>query len=420
MHHIIVGAGPTGVVAAETLRKLDAGSQVTIIGDEPEAPYSRMAIPYLLIDQIDAAGTHLRKGAGHYADRNIEVRQDRVARVQPERKSLSLQRRRRRVVRQAVDRHRLAPSVPPPVPGIDAPGVHACWTLQDARDIMQRAQAGARVVLMGAGFIGSIILEALATRGTDLTVVEMEDRMVPRMMNAVAGGLIKAWCENKGVKVLTSTQVEAIDAGQPLTVRLNNGSTLAADLVIAATGVRPNIDFLEGSGIRTDYGVLVDNHLATSDANVYAAGDVAQGLDFSTGQYTVQAIQPTAADHGRIAASNMAGRTQTHRGNLNMNVLDTLGLISSSFGAWMGVEGGDSAELLDAERFRYLNLQFEDDRLVGASSLGLTEHVGVIRGLIQTRVRLRDWKQKLMQDPTRIMEAYLANTLAIGHNAGVV
>ena len=222
MHHIIVGAGPTGVVAAETLRKLDAGSQVTIIGDEPEAPYSRMAIPYLLIDQIDAAGTHLRKGAGHYADRNIEVRQDRVTRVQPERKSLSLQ----SGADVSYDTLLIATGsrpVSPPVPGIDAPGVHACWTLQDARDIMQRAQAGARVVLMGAGFIGSIILEALATRGTDLTVVEMEDRMVPRMMNAVAGGLIKAWCESKGVKVLTSTQVEAIDAGQPLTVRLNNG-----------------------------------------------------------------------------------------------------------------------------------------------------------------------------------------------------
>ncbi|CAI8031270.1 NADH-dependent phenylglyoxylate dehydrogenase subunit epsilon [Geodia barretti] len=370
MHHIIIGAGPTGVVAAETLRKLDAKSRITIIGDEPEAPYSRMAIPYLLIDQIDASGTHLRKGDGHYADRNIEVRQDRVTRVQPERKSLSLQ----SGAEVSYDKLLIATGsrpVSPPVPGIDAPGVHACWTLQDARDIMQRAQAGAKVVLMGAGFIGSIILEALAERGTDLTVVEMEDRMV-----------------------------EAIESGQPLTVRLNNGNTLAADLVIAATGVRPNIDFLEGSGIRTDHGVLVDTHLATSAAR--------------------RAIQPTAADHGRIAASNMAGRTQTHRGNLNMNVLDTLGLISSSFGAWMGVEAGDSAELLDAGRFRYLNLQFEDDRLVGASSLGLTEHVGVIRGLIQTRVRLRGWKQKLMQDPTRIMEAYLANTLAIGHNAGVL
>ena len=103
-----------------------------------------------------------------------------------------------------------------------------------------------------------------------------------------------------------------------------------------------------------------------------------------------------------------------------MNVLDTMGLISSSFGLWMGVDGGDTSELYDADRFRYLNLQFQDDLLVGASSLGLTNHVGVIRGLIQSKIRLRDWKERLMQDPTRIMEAYLANTQALGHNAQVL
>jgi len=103
-----------------------------------------------------------------------------------------------------------------------------------------------------------------------------------------------------------------------------------------------------------------------------------------------------------------------------MNVLDTMGLISSSFGLWMGVDGGDSTELHDAERFRYLNLQFQDDRLIGASSLGLTEHIGIIRGLIQTRLPLQDWKPRLMNDPTRLMEAYLASTQAIGYNAQVL
>jgi hypothetical protein len=91
-----------------------------------------------------------------------------------------------------------------------------------------------------------------------------------------------------------------------------------------------------------------------------------------------------------------------------MIVLDTLGLISSSFGLWQGIEGGDSAELLDEDRFRYLNVQFKDDRLVGATGLGLTDHVGVIRGLIQGRVRLGPWKERLTGDPTRLMEAYLA------------
>jgi hypothetical protein len=86
----------------------------------------------------------------------------------------------------------------------------------------------------------------------------------------------------------------------------------------------------------------------------------------------------------------------------------------------MGVDGGDKAVLLDADRYRYLCLQFQDDVLVGAQALGLTDHVGVLRGLIQTRLKLGKWKQHLMHDPTRIMEAYLGTTQAVGHNAGLL
>ena len=90
----------------------------------------------------------------------------------------------------------------PPIEGIELPGVHSCWTLEDARHIADRATPGSNVVLMGAGFIGCIILEALAAREVNLTVVELENRMVPRMMNEVSGGLIKRWCESKGVQSL--------------------------------------------------------------------------------------------------------------------------------------------------------------------------------------------------------------------------
>ena len=114
---------------------------------------------------------------------------------------------------------------------------------------------------------------------------------------------------------------------------------------------------------------------------------------------------------------NMAGKKTLHQGSVNMNVLDTMGLISSSYGLWMGVDGGESTQLCDEERFRYLSLQFEDDVLVGAQALGLTQHVGVLRGLIQTKLRLGKWKDHLLNDPTGIMEGYLENTQAIGHNA---
>ena len=95
-----------------------------------------------------------------------------------------------------------------------------------------------------------------------------------------------------------------------------------------------------------------------------------------------------------------------------LNVLDTLGLISTSFGQWQGVPEGATAELIDRERYRYLCLQFRDDVLVGATAIGLTEHVGVLRGLIEGRVRLGAWKDRLLADPLLVMDAYLARAQA--------
>jgi len=423
MRHVIIGAGPAGVVAAEHLRKYDPQGTVTLIGDEPEPPYSRMAIPYLLVDRIGEQGTYLRKHPSHFEGMGIELRRDRVAAVDTGAKSLKLDGGDRLPYDKLLIATGASPLVPR-IPGIDREGVHACWTLEDARKIATRARKGSSVVLIGAGFIGCIILEALAERGVKLTVVELEDRMVPRMLNDTAGGLLRQWCERRGVGVRVSTRVQAIEgaaAGHPLSVLLDDGASLSADLVIRATGVRSNFGFLEGSGIRTDRGVIVDEYLRTSAGDIYAAGDVAESRDFSTGDYVVQAIQPTAVEQGRVAALNMArGNSHAWQGALNMNVLDTLGLISSSFALWMGVDGGDSADDLDADGFRYVNLQFQDDVLVGATTLGMTDHVGVIRGLIQSRTRLGAWKRKLQAEPSRLMEAYLACTMPVGYNAHVI
>ena len=417
MRHVIIGAGPAGVVAAETLRGLDSQSAITLIGNEPEPPYSRMAIPYCLNDMIGEAGTYLRKTEGHYDSLNIEVVQDRVTALSTQDKTLTLVSGGSQTYDHLLIASGSTPTAPP-IDGIDLPGVHACWTLDDYRRIIERAKPGSSIVLMGAGFIGCIILEALAARGVNLTVVELENRMVPRMMNEASGGLIKRWCEDKGVRVLTSTRVEGIESDSPndmLKVSLSDGETLDADLVISATGVAPNSAFLEGSGIEVDHGILVNDRLQTNLDAVYAAGDVAQGRNFSTGEYSVQAIQPTAVEHARIAAINMSdGHELKHQGSLNLNVLSTMGLISASFGAWEGVDGGDSAELSDPGRYWYLNLQFEEDVLIGAHSLGLTAQVGILRGMIQTGLHLGVWKDRLMRNPLNLTEAYVAATQGVG------
>ncbi len=447
--HVILGNGPAGVVAAEQIRKQRPRDSIVMVGAEPEPPYSRMAIPYLLIGKVGEKGTYLRKDPEHFIKQNIQEIRARATKLDTSGKKVTLDNG------DVLEYDKLliatgARPISPPIPGVNLPGVHPCWTLENARQIIELAKPGSRVLQMGAGFIGCIIMEALALRGVKLTVVEMGNRMVPRMMTEGAGSMIRDWCIKKGVNVHCSTRVEAIELatdetnkqagksaekgllgkitsalgfggtggdsdvvvaaaeGAPLRVKLSNGEVLEVDLVISATGVKPNLDFLEGTGLELDQGLLVDDHMQTNIKDVYAAGDVAQVRDFSTGEKTVNMIQPAAADDARIAAQNMMGQGTQTQGSLAMNVLDTLGLIAASFGQWWGAEGGQSVELQNKEEFSYMRLEFLGDVLIGATSLGLTNHVGVMRGLIQGKIHLGEWKDHLLEDPTRLMEAYLA------------
>jgi len=407
MHHVILGAGPAGVIAAETIRKHAPQDTITLVGDEKEAPYSRMAIPYLLMGNIGESGTWLRKGLNHFANLHVQLVQARATSLDATARQVKLDNGQTL----SFDRLLIATGsspIRPPIPGVDCAGVHHCWTLADARKIMDLAVPGARVLQLGAGFIGCIILEALAARKVELTVVEMGDRMVPRMMGPTAGGMIRDWCEAKGVTVHTSTKVEAIETSTPLRVRLSNGAHVPADLVIIAAGVKPNIGFLQSSAVTCLQGVLTDARMQTNVPGIYAAGDCAEAFDKLSQKTIVSAIQPNAADQARVAALNMVGQAAQLKGVTQINVLDTLGLISSSFGNWEGVSGGQSVELTDKTSGNHLSLQFAEDQLVGCNSVGWTEHVGVMRGLVEGQVRLGPWKDVLLQDPTQLTQAYLA------------
>ncbi|MBL8458677.1 MAG: NAD(P)/FAD-dependent oxidoreductase [Zoogloea sp.] len=413
MKHLILGNGPAGVVAVETLRKAAPRDEIVMVGSENEPSYSRMAIPYLLEGNIDESGTWLRKTPDHFDKLNVRQLRGRAVAVETN---------ERRVLFadghfETYDRLLVATGshpVRPPIPGVDLPEVQTCWTLDDARAIARYARPGARVLQLGAGFIGCIIMEALAKRGVELTVVEMGDRMVPRMMTPKAGGMIKRWVEEQGIRVVTSAGVERIERSEggdtPLTVSLSTGDKLPCDLVIVAAGVAPNVAFLDATPVHVAKGVLVDSRMETSVPGIFAAGDVAEAPDLFTGAHLVSAIQPNAADQARIAAINMAGGHANLPGVLAINVLDTLGLISTSFGQWWGEPGEDGVEQVDEAAYRYLSLQFKGDVLIGATSIGMTQHVGALRGLIQGKYALGPWKATLLEAPQRFFEAYLAAT----------
>jgi NAD(P)H-nitrite reductase large subunit len=408
MRHVILGNGPAGVVAAETIRKHAPRDEIVVVGAEPGRPYGRMAIPYLLAGKIEEDGTLLRKDPQHFERLRIGLRHARATAVNAADRTVALD----DGSALSFDRLLVATGSAPvrvPIPGIDLPGVVSCWTLDDARKIAALARPGARVVQMGAGFIGCIIMEGLAARGCKLAVVEMGDRMVPRMMDPGAGAMIRRWVERKGVEVHTSARVEEIRPRDgSLEVRLSTGAILAADLVVSATGVKPSVAFLEGSGVAVGRGVRADERCRTSVPTIYAAGDCAETFDALTGGYIVSAIQPNATDQALCAALNMVGRETKLKAVPLINILDTLGLVSASFGRWEGVPGGQRAEVSDEARFRYLHLEFDGDVLAGANSIGHTDHLGMLRGLVEGKVRLGPWKDRLLAAPTRLAEAYLA------------
>ncbi len=410
MHHLIIGAGPAGVRAAEALRRLDPGARVTLVDGEGEAPYSRMAIPYVLSGRIGEEGTWLHRPVDFYEENGIELLRGRAAELDAQAKTVTME--DSRALR--YDRLLLATGarpVKPPVEGLSGDRVRHCWTIDDARNIARLAEEGARVVLMGAGFIGSIILEALAMRGVDLTVVEIADRMVPRMLDETAGAMLKKWCEAHDVRVLTSTRVEKVREGaEGLEVSLSSGETLPADLLVVAAGVTPNVDFLAAAGAEMKTGVVVNARMQTSLPDVWAAGDCAVGCDFSSGDLSTLAIQPVAVEQALVAAKNMAGIGAEYHCALPMNVLETLGLIAVSFG---GGGGEESVSVLDEERWRYMRLDFSGDRLVGAQAVGHVNMAGCLRGLIQSRMPLGRWKAILLKQPQRVAEAYVALTRGV-------
>jgi NAD(P)H-nitrite reductase large subunit len=305
--------------------------------------------------------------------------------------------------------------VRPPVAGADGPGVHSFWTLEQARGVVAEIGAGSHVVMVGAGFIAFTILNSILALGARLTIVEIAPQILPRMIDRQGASLVEAWLRKHGVEVRTGatlTQVEQHAGRRRL--RMKDGSDLDADVVIMATGIRTNLGWLEGSGVRVNRGVVVDDHLRSSVANVYAAGDVAEGRDLVTGQPDVHAIEPTAMEHGRVVGANMAGRDVRYRGSLLMNIVEVCHLDVASFGRW----DDPAAELMlavDPDRPSYRKLLWHGDRLTGAMILGpsadiwTTNDVGMLKGLVQAGTPLGAWKEQLGRNPFDVKRAFVAS-----------
>ncbi len=412
--HVIVGAGTAGHNALTTIRQEEQGREPSeIILVSAERPYSRMVLPYYLGRTI--AESHVFTATpGRLAQLGVKTHLGRRAvRLDPKAATLTLD------DETAVEYDDLliatgSSAVRPPIPGSDGPGIHSFWTLDQARRVVAEAKAGSHVVMVGAGFIAFTILNSILAIGAKLTIVEIAPQILPRMIDRDGAQIVEAWLRKHGVEIRTSATLTAVEqVGGKRRLRFKEGGDIDADVVIMATGIRTNLEWLEGSGIRVNRGVVVDDHLRSSVPNVYAAGDVAEGRDLVTGQPDVHAIEPTAMEHGRVVGANMAGRDVAYRGSLLMNVVGVCQLEVASFGRWDDSQA-EVAAAVRPERPAYRKLLFHGDRLTGAMILGraddvwTTNDVGMLKGLVQIGAGLGKWKARLVRNPFDIKPAFIA------------
>ncbi len=410
--HLIIGGGTAGMNAIRTIREEETErSTITLVS--AEKPYSRMVLPYYL-DRSIAESHVFTATARVLADWGVTTQMGKRATALDTKANVCTLDDGTTVEYDDCVIATGSSAVRAPVPGADGPGVHSFWTLDQARGVLAQIQPGSHVVMVGAGFIAFTILNSILSLGAKLTIVEVAPRILPRMIDDAGAGLVQAWLEQNGVAVRPGAKLTRIDdAKGRRRLKMAAGGDLVADVVIMATGIRTNLDWLKGSDVKINQGVVVDDHLRSSVPNVYAAGDVAEGRDLISQTNAVHAIEPTAQEHGRIVGANMAGKDVRYRGSLIINIVEVCHLDVASFGAWDEAKA-ETASGVKVDRPAYRKLLWRGDRLTGAIILGpssdiwTTNDVGMLKGLVQSGVSLGAWKAHLKKNPFDIKPAFIA------------
>lgn len=410
--HLIVGGGTAGINAIRTIREEEREpSEITLVA--AERPYSRMVLPYYLDRSI--AETHVYTATpAQLAKWKVKTHIGRRAESLDTKASVCTLDDGTKVEYDDCLIATGSRAARAPIPGADGANVHSFWTMDEARGVISQIKSGSTVVMVGAGFISFTILNSILALGARLTIVEIAPRILPRMIDDTGAGLVAQWLEKHGVTIRAGATVTKIeDAGGRKKLSLQGGGDVTGDVVIMATGIRTNLEWLKDSGVNVNRGVVVDARLRSNVPNIYAAGDIAEGRDLISGEAAVHAIEPTAQEHGRIAGANMAGKETAYRGSLLMNIVEVCHLDVASFGAWDDARAEAMSGVRPA-RPAYRKLLWTGDRLTGAIILGpssdiwTTNDVGMLKGLVQTGVALPQWKEHLRRNPFDIKPAFVA------------
>jgi nitrite reductase (NADH) large subunit len=384
---VIVGGGVAGLSAAESARQHAPDAAVTLIHKEPDPPYNRLNLTRYLAGEVKASELPLRSAAW-YAERRIDLVAGDVVRVDRQGRLIEL----RSGTMVGFDKLVLAngshPFVPP-LMGAARGGVLSLRTKAHAEQILERARPGTHCVVLGGGLLGLETAGALARRGADVTVLEGFAWLLPRQLAQPGGVLLRERIEALGVEVRCNARAaEIVGDEDARALRLADESELAADLVVLATGVRPNSHLARQCGLAVKGGVVVDDQMRTSDEDIFAAGDVSEHRGI------VYGLWPAALLQGRVAGTNAAGGESNFAGIPPATQLKVLDIPVFSIGQFMPTDGG--YQVLERQAGgTYQRVVCRDGTLVGANLVGDTALAGPIREAVQSGLQVAEAAQLL-------------------------
>jgi 3-phenylpropionate/trans-cinnamate dioxygenase ferredoxin reductase component len=310
---VIAGAGLAGAKAAETLRSEGFRGRIVIVGDEQVRPYERppLSKDYLRGEAgFDTAAVH---DADFYGEHDIELRTSTtVAAIHPADSEVELGdgeriRYARLLLATGAATRRL------PVPGTDLPGVFTLRNVDDADAIRTAVTSGGPLVVIGAGWIGAEVAASSRQLGADVTMVDLVEVPLERVLGAEVGSVYRDLHSDHGVTLRLGVGIDSIGGRDRVEeVRLGDGSVLPAAAVVVGVGVAPRVELAEAAGLEIDNGVRTDAHLGTSAPQIYAAGDVANAWHPFHETWIRLEHWSSALNQGPVAAKNMLGITTTY------------------------------------------------------------------------------------------------------------
>jgi phenylglyoxylate dehydrogenase epsilon subunit len=414
MHHtkyLIIGSSHAGLSALDAIRLQDKEGPLTLVTQESCLPYSPTILPYVLSGQARPEKVFLRDQASLDSLSVVFKPGAKVVAVDGGIREVTLQSGEKIAYDKLLLGTGAAPKLPH-VQGLDAVPHHVLRTLEDALTLRSKIRKDGTAVVLGAGLIGLHAAENLAKGGMKVVVVEALSQVLPGYFDEEASQLIHKAFSDKGVKILLKEKVSRVrEAEGQVSLGLASGGDLSAGLLVVATGVQPRLEYLKGSGVEVDEGILVDERMRTNVAGIWAAGDAAQARGFFESSKVLNATLPNAVEQGRIAGMGMAGdpALKEYPGAVGMNTYKFFGHRAFSAGMIREEEGCEVEKTSLPESFKYQKLVFKDDHLVGASGINSDLDPGIMVQLIRRKAYLGDVKARFCASPVDVSRVMMTS-----------